>query len=435
VRRGFEEIVMFENRVRSAALSAAMGQRVQLAGWVHGLRKLRQLTFVVLRDGWGTAQVVVELGSPARAALAGVRKESVIVVEGQVRAPPEGGPAELLAESLRVVSSVHEDLPVPLGRGLAHAKLPTQLDHAATVLRDPTRREALRLSAVAARAFREHLVGEGFTEVFTPKIVAGATEGGANVFALDYFGRKAFLAQSPQLYKQMMVGVFERVFEVGPVFRAEPHATVRHLSEYVSLDVEMGFIAGHRDVIALLVRVLRSMTRAVTERGVEAPAIPEQPPILDFVEARTMLAAAGLGRVDDVDLAPEEERFLGQWARTTHGSDVVVVEGFPLRARPFYTHPLPGDPTRAAGFDLLFRGLELVTGGQRIHEHDVLCDALSRSGAALPDFVGYLEAFRFGLPPHGGFAIGLERFVAQLLRAANIRTARAFPRDPTRSSP
>ncbi len=425
---------MFENRARSVELASSVGRRVLVCGWLHGLRKLRQTTFVVLRDGWGTVQVVVDNASPVRGELAGLRKETVLACEGHVRASPDGRP-EVVAESVRVVTAVHEDLPVALGRGLELAKLPTQLDHAATVLRDPTRREALRVSAAAARAFREQLQSEGFTEIFTPKIVGTATEGGANVFALDYFGRKAFLAQSPQLYKQMMVGVFERVFEVGAVFRAEPHATVRHLSEYVSLDVELGFIESHRDVVAVLVRVLRSMMHAVAELGHELPAIPQSVPIVDFVEAREMLAAAGLGHVEDEDLAPEEERWLGQWARTTHGSDLLVVEGFPLRARPFYTHALPADPTRAASFDLLFRGTELVTGGQRIHEHGVLLDALDGRGASRADFEGYLEAFRFGLPPHGGFAIGLERFVAQLLRAPNIRTARAFPRDPTRTAP
>jgi nondiscriminating aspartyl-tRNA synthetase len=421
---------MFENRVRTTEIAAVVGRRVLVCGWLHGLRKLRQMTFVVLRDGWGTLQVVVDNTSPVRATLAGLRKESVLAFEGLVRASPEGR-AELVADAVQVITPVHEDLPVPLGRGLENAKLPTQLDHAATVLRDPTRREALRIAAVATEAFRRYLQGEGFTEIFTPKIVGTATEGGANVFTIDYFGRKAYLAQSPQLYKQTMVGVFERVFEIGAVFRAEPHATVRHLSEYVSLDVELGFIAGHRDVIALLVRVVRAMTQAVGH----AVAIPEAVPILDFVVARTMLAEAGLGRVEDPDLAPEEERWLGEWANTTHGSDLLVVEGFPLPARPFYTHPLPGDPTRAASFDLLFRGTELVTGGQRLHRHDELVQSLTRRGATLAEFEGYLEAFRFGLPPHGGFAIGLERFVAQLLGAPNIRTARAFPRDATRTAP
>jgi nondiscriminating aspartyl-tRNA synthetase len=293
------------------------------------------------------------------------------------------------------------------------------------------------------RGFRAMLEAEGFTEVFTPKIVESATESGANVFALRYFDREAYLAQSPQFYKQMMVGVFERVFEVAPVFRAEPHATVRHLSEYMSLDVELGFIRDHLDVVTVLRQVLERMleevqigaSSAVACVGARLPPIPAELPRIDFAEGRAMLASAGEGPLEAPDLAPAEERWLGQWARREHGSDWLVVTGYPLRKRPFYTHPDPARPQASNSFDLLFRGTELVTGGQRLHRIDEVEAALDAAGIGHELLDGYLEAFRYGMPPHGGFAIGLERFVAQLVGLPNVRLARAFPRDPHRMAP
>ena len=219
----------------------------------------------------------------------------------------------------------------------------------------------------------------GFTEVFTPKVVAAATESGANVFPIDWFGRRAYLAQSPQFYKQIMVGVFERVYEVGPVFRAEPHDTVRHLAQYLSLDAEIGFITDHRDVMAVLRSVLAGMVEAITERagpalGVLAlslPDVPDEIPVVAFREAQEMIErATGRPTVGEPDLSPGDERWLGDWARTEHGSEFVFVTGYPMVKRPFYTHPDPVDPAASNSFDLLFRGLELVTGGQRLHRFD-----------------------------------------------------------------
>lgn len=282
----------------------------------------------------------------------------------------------------------------------------------------------------------------GFIEIQTPKIVGAATESGANVFALDYFGRRAYLAQSPQLYKQMMVGVFERVYETGPVFRAEPHDTVRHLAEYFSLDVELGFIRDHRDVEAALRTVLAGMVAEVAERagaavellGVDLPIVPEEIPRIDFTEAQQLIeAATGEQVVGEPDLAPAHERWLGTWARAAHNSDFLFVEGYPMAKRPFYTHPRPGQPEFSNSFDLLFRGLELVTGGQRLHRHSDYLAVLDEPTQTALD--GYLQAFRYGMPPHGGFAIGLERWTARVVGAANIRQVTLFPRDRTRLTP
>ena len=434
---------MNETRVRTIHVREHAGARIAVCGWIHTIRELGRVAFVVIRDGWGTVQVVTPLAALEELARHRAGPESVVRVEGRVSSDPRAsGGVELVEPTYEVLVPIDEPLPVPHGHGHAHAKLPTKLDHAPTVLRDPRRRAVLELAAGACEGFRATLRGEGFTEIHTPRIVGTATEGGANVFALEYFGRPAYLAQSPQLYKQIMVGVHERVFEVGPVFRAEPHATVRHLSEYVSLDVELGFIEDHRDVVAVLGRVLRGILAhlaaahgdALRTLAIDLPVVPEPMPIIELGHARQLLAAAGTPSEAD-DLAPAEERWLGQWAQREHGSDLLVVSGYPLSKRPFYTHPDPVRPGVSRSFDLLWRGTELVTGGQRLHRHADVLAALDRHGLPHEAFAGYLEAFRFGMPPHGGFAIGLERFVAGLAGLDNIRLARAFPRDPQRSQP
>jgi nondiscriminating aspartyl-tRNA synthetase len=356
-----------------------------------------------------------------------------VVANAQAR-----GGFEIVEPTFRVLSAVTQPLPVPLGQGLAQAKLPALLDHAPTVLRDPTRRAVFELASAAMLGFRATLTEAGFTEIQTPKLVGSATESGANVFPVSFFGQPSYLAQSPQLYKQIMVGVFERVFEVGPVFRAEPHATVRHLAEYVSLDVEVGFIEDHRDVIAVLRRVLAGILEAIERRcaaaltglGVTLPTVPAVLPSIEFGEALARCEAAGA-----TDLAPEHERALGAWAHAEHGSDFLVVTGYPAAKRPFYTHPMPGNPEATNSFDLLFRGTELVTGGQRLHDHAALVAAMHAAGIDPTPLAGYLEAFAFGMPPHGGFAIGLERLLTGLLELPNIRLATLFPRDKTRLSP
>ena len=273
----------------------------------------------------------------------------------------------------------------------------------------------------------------------SPKLVESATESGANVFEVDYFGRPAYLAQSPQFYKQVLVGVFERVYEVGPVFRAEPHDTVRHLAEYVSLDVELGFIEDHREVIACLRDVVAGMVDAIHERagravellGIDVPEVPDELPILHFREALEIAGAPA----DEPDLAPAHERALGEWAKDEHGSDFVVVEGYPTAHRAFYSHPDPDDPHWSRSFDLIFRGIELVSGAQRLHRYDDYVRTLEERGYPFEPYAAYVEAFQYGIPPHGGFAIGLERWVGRLVGAENIREVTLFPRDLHRLSP
>jgi nondiscriminating aspartyl-tRNA synthetase len=432
-------------RIYTSEITQHIGERVRLAGWLHALRRLGGINFLVLRDVRGTAQIVVD-APEALALLEGLLPETVLAVEGTVVAEPQApGGVELHGPVFEVLSPVRDALPLSLNKPALKASLPVFLDHAVIGLRHPTKRALFRLSAGVMAGFRATLGGLGFTEIQTPKLVASATEGGANVFAVKYFDRLAYLAQSPQFYKQIMVGIFERVFEVGPVFRAEPHDTVRHINEYVSLDVELGFIRDHRDVMAVLTQVVRGIVAHLEAHyapelallEVKLPATPPQFPSIYFPEAQELILKRwGEDCRGEPDLAPQHERWLGEWAQTEHGSDFLFVTGYPMEKRPFYTHANPADPRFSNSFDLLFRGTELVTGGQRLHLYQDYLDAAARKGYKdLAAFETYLETFKFGMPPHGGFAIGLERFIMQLLGLDNVRLATLFPRDLTRLTP
>ncbi len=431
-------------RVHTTQLRENVGRQVTLAGWVHQIRSLGKIDFLILRDGQGLAQAVAT-DPAALAPLQGLANETVVEVKGVVveEAQAPGG-LELHDISVRVITPVTTTLPFPINKPTLQASLDVMLDNATVAMRHPRQRALFRLSAGIMAAFRELLGAESFTEIQTPKLVASATESGANVFAVDYFGRVAFLAQSPQFYKQIMVGIFGRVFEVGPVFRAEPHDTTRHINEYVSLDAEFGFIENHFTVMELLNRLVRHMLQRLGERyatelslvDVQLPSVPETIPHIHFKDAQQLIFERhGEDCRGEPDLAPAHERWLGEWARETHGSDFLFVTGYPMSKRPFYTHPDPNNPGYSNSFDLIFRGTELVTGGQRLHRYDDYIAALGRGGYPLEPFEYYLEAMKFGMPPHGGFAIGLERFVMQLCRLDNIRKATLFPRDLHRVAP
>ncbi|WP_344302911.1 aspartate--tRNA(Asn) ligase [Nocardioides bigeumensis] len=406
------------------------GETVTLQGWVHRRRELAKVTFLVLRDRTGLAQVVLPAGTPVPP------EETTVEVTGVATANAQApGGIEVTEATVTALTEDAETPPFELWRPELGVSLPTMLDHAPIAWRHPAQKVRWELAAASMRAFRRTLDAMDFTEIQTPKFVESATESGANVFKVDYFGRPAYLAQSPQFFKQQMVGVFERVYEVGPVFRAEPHDTVRHLAEYVSLDVELGFIEDHRDVLAVLREVLAGMVGELgplAERaGADLPLVPDEIPVVHFGRALEIVGAPA----DEPDLAPEHERALGVWAREEHGSDFLAVEGYPMAKRPFYTHPQPSDPRWSNSFDLLFRGLELVTGGQRLHRLSDHEAALRARGEDPADYTAYLQAFRHGMPPHGGFAIGLERWVARLVEAPNIREVTLFPRDLTRLAP
>jgi nondiscriminating aspartyl-tRNA synthetase len=427
------------HRVLARDLPQHLDAPVRVQGWLHRRRRLSAVDFAVIRDRSGLVQAVVK--EPAvRAALDRLGEETVVEVTGRCVANTQApGGVELVDPVIAALGEPAETPAAELWRPDLSLTLPTLLDQAAVTWRHPRRQAVWKIAAASMQGFREQLTATDFTEIQTPKIVGSSTESGANVFALDYFGRPAYLAQSPQFYKQTLVGVFERVFEVGPVFRAEPHDTVRHLAEYVSLDVELGFIRDHRDVLAVLRDVLARMVTVIAESvpdavgllSVDLPVVPEQIPVVHFGEALAIVGADP----DEPDLAPEHERELGRWARAEHGSDLLAVEGYPLRKRAFYTHPQPDDPRWSNSFDLLFRGLELVTGGQRLHRHSDYLRALEERGEPLEPYAAYVDTFRHGMPPHGGFAIGLERWVARLLQVDNVREVTLFPRDLHRLAP
>ncbi|MFC4587287.1 aspartate--tRNA(Asn) ligase [Sphaerisporangium corydalis] len=431
-------------RILSSQVSKHVGEEVRVAGWLHRVRALKKVTFAVLRDREGLIQVIAaEPGLMQR--LAELPEETVIEVVGTATANPQApGGVEITSPSVTELSDPAVPPPFDIYRPVVSASLPTVLDNAAVALRHPRLRAPFEISAASVAGFRRAMERLDFTDVHTPKVVSSATESGANVFALDWFGRKAYLAQSPQFYKQTLVGVFERVYEVGPVFRAEPHDTARHLAQYTSLDAELGFVTDHRDVMAVVREAVADMVSTVAERaagavellGVELPDVPAEIPSIHFADAQELLAReTDEDPRGEPDLAPAHERWLCDWAMREYGSQFLFVSGYPMAKRPFYTHPDPERPQYSNSFDLLFRGLELVTGGQRLHRHSDYLAALAARGESPEPYAGYLAAFAHGMPPHGGFALGLERFVARLTGADNIRWTTLFPRDLHRLAP
>ena len=418
------------------------GQTVRLQGFLHARRDLGGVQFLVLRDVSGLTQCV---GSGLELPLA----ESSVEVVGRVKAHPKApGGFEVQVESFRVITPAVEAPPVEIPKMEWNVNPETMLDYRVVTVRGLKERAALKVQAELVAAFREYLNTEGFTEISTPKIVSAGAEGGANLFPIDYFGAPAYLAQSPQLYKQIMVGVFERVYEVAPVYRAEEHATSRHLNEYLSLDVELGFIESEEDVMALQNRLLAAIMERLKERcapefallGATIPDVPAHIPRIPLMEARQLVTEKYGHAVGGKDLDPEAERLLSQHYAETEGSDFVFVTKYPRAARPFYAHPeLNADGTPNAeltrGYDLLFRGIEITSGGQRIHDHAMLLESIAAYKLRPESLEGYTEVFKYGMPPHGGFAIGAERLTAKLLGIANVRYARAFPRDRHRLTP
>lgn len=420
-----------------AAVVGRNNRAVTLHGMVHALRDLGGVTFLTLRTREGLVQCVC----PRRPE--GVREECAVSVSGLLRPEPRApGGAELAEARFTVLSRPAAPPPVPLSKK-SSLSMDTELSLRPVTLRAPRARAVFRIQAAVCRAFREFLQEEDFTEIHTPKLGRAGAEGGSSQFRVDYFGRKAVLAHSPQLYKQVMVGVFERVYEIGPVFRAEKHATQRHLNEYTSLDLEMGFLRSFTDLMALEQGFLRRLVDLLRREyagelallGAELPDA-QHIPAVRFDEAKRLAADAyGYAIREPYDLEPEEEQHIGRYAKEVWGSDFVFVTHYPGRKRPFYTMDDPEDPRYTLSFDLLFRGVEITTGGQRIHNYGQQVEKLKARGMEPEDFSGYLLFHKHGAPPHGGLGIGLERLTMQLCGLDNIRRASLFPRDRTRLEP
>ena len=415
-------------------------QTVQVSGMVHVKRSVGGgLTFLKLRLRDGLLQCVC-----GGLDLSQVPEEAAVTVTGTLREEPRApGGVELAAESVEVLSRPAEPMPVPVAKAKLNINLDTELGLRPVLLRHLRERSVFRVQAALSRAFRVYLQREGFTEVHTPKIVHAGAEGGSNIFRLDYFGRKAFLAQSPQFYKQTMVGVFERVYEVAPVFRAEKHSTPRHLNEYTSMDFEMGFLDSFYDIMEVETRFLQNTVKLLSAEyaadlarlGVELPGV-SAIPVLRFDEAK-QLAAEEYHRPirDPYDLEPEEEHNIGRYAKEKLGSDFVFVTHYPSKKRPFYAMDDPENSKYTLSFDLLFRGVEVTTGGQRIHDYQEQVDKMLARGMHPEEFESYLMIHRAGMPPHGGLGIGLERLTARLCGLDNVRRACLFPRDLSRLEP
>ena len=411
---------------------------VTIRGTVHSLRNFGGIRFLILRRFDGILQCV--LGEEIES----IREGDALEIRGTpVPEPRAPNGFELRVKALRVLSRAAEPMPVPIQKAKLNLALETELSLRPITLRNLRRRAAMRLMNGITRGFREALRDQGFTEIHSPKLNAQSAEGGANVFKLPYFGQRACLAQSPQFYKQMLAGVYDRVYEIGPVFRAEKHNTSRHMSEYTSLDFEMAFIDSFEDVMAMETLTLQRMMTILEEDyapelallGVTLPHI-EAIPAVRFDEAKTLAAEAyGYAIRDPNDLTPEEEQAIGRYALEQLGSEFIFVTHYPSKKRPVYAMDDPEDPRYTLSFDLLFRGMEVTTGGQRIHDYYEQVAKIQNRGMDPEGFASYLLIHKHGMPPHGGLGFGLERFLKQLLGESNIRNACFFPRDTTRLEP
>ena len=422
-----------------------IGEEVKIAGWVDVRRDHGKLIFIDLRDMSGKVQMVaLPNHKEAHETISKVRSEWVVEIIGKVNKRPEKmvnkdeplGEVEVEITEVKILSEAE----IPFEKD-AVTNLDTYLDNLPLTLRSEKAKAVFKVQAEITKAFREFLNKEGFTEFQAPKLIGEDAEGGANSFDVTYFKHIAHLAQSPQLYKQIMVGVFERVFAVGNVYRAEKHSTTRHLNEYTSLDIEMGFIEGHTDIMKMENALLKFIMGALKETCAKEfellkaiiPEVPENIPAMKLREAQEIIKKeTGEDCTKEPDLEPQHERWLCEYAKKKYDSDFIFITHFPVSKRPFYTYEDESDPGYTKGADLLFRGIEITTLAQRIHKYAELVEALKKKGLNPDKFGFYLQAFKNGMPPHGGFGMGLERLTAKLLGLENVKEATLFPRDLNR---
>jgi len=435
-------------RVLSRDLDQHIGKTVAISGWLHKRRDLGGIMFLVVRDRGGVIQVVVK-DPDEQKKLEGLYAGTVVQMTGKIVSEPRAaGGVEMHSPEISVMMPISEVAPIEYDKPIDHTpeNQDTLFDNRVYNLRNPDEQKIFRIRASLVRYIREFLTDQDFVEIHTPKLLPGATEGGAEVFKTDYFGREATLAQSPQFYKQMMVGAFERVFEIGPAFRAEPSMTTRHVSESTMLDIEMGFIDSHSDVLDMtqdlvyfaLTSVYRDHARDLTALG--APELVLKPafPRYTVAEIHEMYSkATGEKTMGEKDLFPAEERWICDYAAKKLGCEAVFATNFPIENMKFYHMIDPKDPKTVLWADLLFRGVEIATVPQREHHHDKLVAQMKAAGLdpAAPGFRYFLEAFKAGLPPHGGFGFGLDRFVQKTIGLQSVKEAILFPRDMKRLTP
>jgi len=419
-------------------ISKNLNKEILVKGRVINLRKMGGISFTQVQDYSGAIQVVWEKGAQ-------VKMGDAVEVVGQARQDERAkGGCEILGKELKVVATSTEEYPFDLSKSILNLQLTTLLDSRALSLRHPNVQAIFKLYDILLKSYEEAMRKEGFTEIKTPKILEAPSEGGANFFKINYFDRSAFLAQSPQFYKQIMVGVFERVFEIGSVFRAEPHFTTRHVNEYISLDAEMGFIESFKDVTAMLTKVLRQIFETLGQEGTpylklyetEISQVPDEIPHIKLAEMKEIIAAKYKYKIpEDTDIDPEGERLASRYAKEEFNSDFVFLTHYPWKYRPFYTMPSRENAEETYGFDLIFKGTELVTGSQRIHLYEELVANMKEKGVKSDNLEFYLNVFKFAMPPHGGWGMGSERLIQQVLGLKNVKEAVLFPRDVKRLSP
>lgn len=421
-----------------------IGKEVQARGSVYALRDMGNLVFLVLRRREGLLQGVIS-GEDTKSYLKDVGEADTIEISGILSKSdkaPDG--VEVTVQELRVLSKATEEmLPLPISKWRLQTSLEAKLNYRAIALRNIRERAKFKLQEGLVRGFRDYLYAHGFTEIHTPKLAARGAEGGANMFRLDYFHKPAVLSQSPQFYKQMMVGVYDRVFETAPAFRAEKHNTKRHLNEYISLDLEMGYIDSFTEIMEMETGYLQAAfallkaeySKELQILELELPQV-ETIPAVRFNEIKELVAREYGHKIrNPFDLEPEEEALIGRYGQEKWGTDFVFVTHYPTKKRPFYAKEDPADRDYTLSFDLLFRGMEITTGGQRIHDYQELLDKIASRGMTTEGMEQYLMAFKHGMPPHGGLGIGLERLTMQLCQEENVRETTLFPRDMSRLEP
>jgi nondiscriminating aspartyl-tRNA synthetase len=435
-------------RILSDEVKDHVGETVHVEGWLHKKRLLGGLTFINVRDRRGLVQVVIQDKDEVEK-LRGLQIGTVLTVDGKVVEEPRApGGAELHDAKLEILVSVTDEPPIEIDKPIKHGadNLDTLFEYRALNLRNLQEQKIFKIRAGLLRYIRDFLTDHDFVEIQTPKLLAGATEGGAEVFKLDYFGQEATLAQSPQLYKQMLVGAFERVFEIAPAFRAELSATTRHMSEVMMLDIEMGFVGSHDEVLDMVGDMTIYALRQVYEqqaddlKSLNAPelVVTDKVPKLTVAEIHAKYSkATGTDTTAEKDLTPDEEKWICDYAREELGSDLVFATDFPVEAMKFYHQVNPEDPTTVLWGDLLFRGLEIATCPLREYHYDKLAEQMTKAGLDInhPGYKYYLQAFRYGLPQHGGCGFGIDRLVEKTVGLSNVKEATLFPRDINRLSP
>lgn len=424
---------------------AHVDEVVTCKGMIHRIREMTGFAFVIIRTARDVVQCVYSPDFSDYRMDEKVVEGCAVKITGKiVKDQTRDDRYELQIHGIEVLSSPAEQMPIVINKKqLDNIPLDLNLNMRPVTLRNPKERAVFKIQEGIARGFREFLFSQNFTEIRTPKINAQGAEGGANIFRLDYFGKQVFLAQSPQFYKQMLVPVYERVFEVGPVFRAEHHDTSRHLNEYISMDFEMGFIDSFYDIINMETGALKYIMELLKKDyapelallNVNLPEITEIP-FVKFMDAKEIITKKFKKKITDYrDFEPEEEQLLGKWAKQQFNSDFLFVTHYPSEKRPFYAMDDPEDPNYTLSFDLLFRGIEITTGGQRIHDYNEQVAKMKARGMNPDDFESYLMAHKYGMPPHGGLGLGLERITMHLLGFKNVRYASMFPRDINRVTP